>query len=179
MAIVHGLIARARWVLSGTPDISTFPAVAEMAQWLGIHLGCTDAGELTAKQKKEQSKIESFQYFSEAHTPAWYAERHGTAQKFLDVYVRQNMALGLYVDDGAASGRKSELLVAIAQPGGAVQLKQAGVLSRFLGTTFAFLRWSGKEALAAIAAEKGDSALASAGGGGAHRALATTHQHCC
>jgi hypothetical protein len=31
-AIVHGLKAHSRWVLSGTPDISGFAAVSETAQ---------------------------------------------------------------------------------------------------------------------------------------------------
>ena len=91
-AIVHGLQASSRWVLSGTPDISGFAAVNETAQWLGLHLGSADAADLTSKEKKEQSAVERFQYFRDAHTPSWYAERHGTAQKFLDVYVRQNIA---------------------------------------------------------------------------------------
>jgi hypothetical protein len=63
-----------------------------MAQWLGVHLGCADAGELTAKKKKEQTQIESFQYFREAHTPAWFATRQSLAQSFLDRFVRQNIA---------------------------------------------------------------------------------------
>ena len=61
-AIVSGLQAHARWVLSGTPDISGFAAVSETAQWLGVNLGRPDAGELTNKEKREQSA-------AEYHTP--------------------------------------------------------------------------------------------------------------
>lgn len=32
------------------------------------------------------------QYFREAHTFAWYEQRHKMAQKFLDRFVRQNIA---------------------------------------------------------------------------------------
>ena len=91
-AIVHGLKANARWVLSGTPNVSGFGAVSTIAQWLGVHLGCADAAELTSKEKKEQSAVERFQYFNDAHTPSWYATRHSLAQTFLDRYVRQNIA---------------------------------------------------------------------------------------
>ena len=69
-AIVQGLQASSRWVLSGTPDISGFAAVNETAQWLGLHLGSADAADLTSKEKKEQSAVERFQYFRDSHTPA-------------------------------------------------------------------------------------------------------------
>ena len=39
------LQAHARWVLSGTPDISGFAAVSETARWLGVHLGAPDAAD--------------------------------------------------------------------------------------------------------------------------------------
>ena len=55
-------------------------------------MGCTDAQELTAKEKKEQSAVERFQYFREAHTYPWYEQRHEMAQTFLDRFVRQNIA---------------------------------------------------------------------------------------
>eukprot|EP00966_Prymnesium_polylepis_P004480 103105-Prymnesium_polylepis.1 len=92
VALRSGLQAKARWVLSGTPDISGFAAVSETAGWLGVHLGCSDAQELTAKEKKEQSAVERFAYFREAHTFAWYGARHDMAQTFLDRFVRQNIA---------------------------------------------------------------------------------------
>ena len=57
-AIVHGLKAGSRWVLSGTPDISGFAAVTQTDEWLGVHLGKLDAADLTNKEKKEQSAAE-------------------------------------------------------------------------------------------------------------------------
>lgn len=92
VAIVSGVQAASRWVLSGTPDVSGFPAVAETANWLGLHLGSSDASELSKQERKEQSALERFQYFKEVHTPAWHAQRHAVAQDFLDRYVRQNVA---------------------------------------------------------------------------------------
>ena len=92
IAIVHGLHAASRWVLSGTPDISGFAAVSETAEWLGVRLGKADSSELSKQHKKEQSAVERFQFFKEVHTPAWHAERHTLAQSFLDRYVRQNIA---------------------------------------------------------------------------------------
>ena len=35
---------------------------------------------------------ERFQFFNDAHTPSWFANRHTLAQTFLDRYVRQNIA---------------------------------------------------------------------------------------
>jgi hypothetical protein len=92
IAIVNGLQASARWVLSGTPDISGFAAVNETAQWLGLRLGSADATDLTKSENKSLTAVERFQYFRDVHTPAWYAERHATAQQFLDLFVRQNIA---------------------------------------------------------------------------------------
>ena len=92
IAIVNGLQASARWVLSGTPDISGFAAVNETAQWLGLRLGSADATDLTKSEKSSLTAVERFQFFRDVHTPAWYAERHATAQQFLDLFVRQNIA---------------------------------------------------------------------------------------
>ena len=91
-AIVHGLKANARWVLSGTPNVSGFGAVSTIAQWLGVHLGSADSSELSTRAKKEQSASERFQQFSDVKTGAWHAARHVQAQLFLDRYVRQNIA---------------------------------------------------------------------------------------
>ena len=92
IAIVNGLQASARWVLSGTPDISGFAAVNETAQWLGLRLGSADATDLTKSERLSLTAVERFQFFRDVHTPAWYAERHATAQQFLDLFVRQNIA---------------------------------------------------------------------------------------
>ena len=51
-----------------------------------------DAGELTNKEKKEQSAAEKFAFFNDTHTPAWFEDRHSLAQTFLDRFVRQNVA---------------------------------------------------------------------------------------
>ena len=91
-AIVHGLKANARWVLSGTPNVSGFGAVSTIAQWLGVHLGSVDSSELSTRAKKEQSASERFQQFNDVKTGAWHAARHVQAQLFLDRYVRQNIA---------------------------------------------------------------------------------------
>ena len=63
-AIVHGLKANARWVLSGTPDVSSFAAVSTIAEWVGVHLGSVDSSELSTRAKKEQSALERFQCVS-------------------------------------------------------------------------------------------------------------------
>ena len=91
-AIVQGLKSNARWVLSGTPNVSSFNAVSTIAEWLGLHLGSLDSSELSKAQKKDQSAMERFQAFKELKTWAWHAARHESAQRFLDRFVRQNIA---------------------------------------------------------------------------------------
>jgi len=63
------------------------------------------------------------------------------------VYLRKNMILGLYVDDGVAAGARQPLILAIAELGKAVRIKEAGLLDQFLGSTFRHLLWQGKRAL--------------------------------
>jgi hypothetical protein len=78
-AIVHGLKANARWVLSGTPNVSGFAAVSTIGEWLGLHLGSQDVSDLSKAQKAQQSAMERFQYFKDVQTPAWHAARHRQA----------------------------------------------------------------------------------------------------
>ncbi|KAF8906255.1 hypothetical protein CPB84DRAFT_1770364 [Gymnopilus junonius] len=95
-ALVTNLTADRQWVLSGTPPIHDFAALKTIAAFLNIHLGVDDDGEgQSAEVKKrcrEQTSVERFHSFREVHTLQWHAHRHTIGQKFLDQFVRQNIA---------------------------------------------------------------------------------------
>ncbi|KAK3237919.1 hypothetical protein CYMTET_52037, partial [Cymbomonas tetramitiformis] len=85
---VLSLKAERRWCLSGTPPVGNFAEIKSMAVFLGVHLGVDEA----PATKKEQTRVERFHFFREAHTDAWHERRHRLAQSFLDRFVRQNVA---------------------------------------------------------------------------------------
>lgn len=92
------LQADKRWILSGTPALNDFVDVKAIAGLLGVYLGI-DAfvPELLSPKKlkalrEDMSKSELFQAFQEVHSSDWHMDRHTQAQKFLDVFVRQNDA---------------------------------------------------------------------------------------
>nr|XP_018266781.1 DNA repair protein Rad8 [Kwoniella dejecticola CBS 10117]OBR88939.1 DNA repair protein Rad8 [Kwoniella dejecticola CBS 10117] len=85
-----------KWVLSGTPPVSDFPAIRSIAAFMGIHLGMPDDAEGNAQAQKarakEQTQAEKFHAFREIHSQAWHRRRDDLAQEFLNVFVRQNIA---------------------------------------------------------------------------------------
>ncbi|KAF1816302.1 hypothetical protein P152DRAFT_470338 [Eremomyces bilateralis CBS 781.70] len=88
---LSALEAEARWLLSGTPPLSTFEDVNRVATLLGISLGVAryTMAELKSKQR---SPGEIFAQFKEARSTMWTQARNRQAAKFLDVFVRQNEA---------------------------------------------------------------------------------------
>ncbi|OCF44062.1 DNA repair protein Rad8 [Kwoniella heveanensis CBS 569] len=85
-----------KWVLSGTPPVSDFPAIRSIAVFMGIHLGVTDDAEGNAQTQKarakERTQAEKFHAFREIHSQAWHKRRDDLAQEFLNIFVRQNIA---------------------------------------------------------------------------------------
>ncbi|WVQ62591.1 uncharacterized protein L199_000733 [Kwoniella botswanensis] len=85
-----------KWVLSGTPPVSDFPAIRSIAAFMGIHLGIPDDAEGNAQAQKarakEQTQAEKFHAFREVHSQAWHRRRDDLAQEFLNIFVRQNIA---------------------------------------------------------------------------------------
>lgn len=67
-----------------------------IADFLHIHLGVDDdtegSHETARKRLKGQTAAEAFHSFREVHTASWHAARYGVAQRFLDTFVRQNVA---------------------------------------------------------------------------------------
>ena len=95
---VQAIKARCSWVLSGTPPLESFDDVKSIASYLGVHLGAPNPVALTKKGdrpsdvRKELSKSELFQEFLAAKSQSWHARRRQVAQRFLDRFVRQNVA---------------------------------------------------------------------------------------
>ncbi|TFK29687.1 DNA repair protein rad8 [Coprinopsis marcescibilis] len=97
---VHALVTNwasdRRWVLSGTPPIHDFAAVKTIAAFLHLHLGVDDDGEGQStevkKRRREQTTAERFHSFREVHSLEWHAHRHTVGQRFLNQFVRQNIA---------------------------------------------------------------------------------------
>lgn len=96
LSAVTELESISTWVLSGTPPISDFAAVKGIANFLHVHLGIDDdtegTAETTKKRQRGQTAAEAFHSFREVHTASWHAARYGVAQRFLDTFVRQNVA---------------------------------------------------------------------------------------
>ena len=80
------------------PTTRSFDDVKGIAAYLGVHLGASNPVVLTKKgdrptdSRKELSKSELFQEFLEAKSQSWHARRQDVAQRFLDRFVRQNVA---------------------------------------------------------------------------------------
>ncbi|KAI0349349.1 hypothetical protein OH77DRAFT_1594287 [Trametes cingulata] len=96
LSMVTKLKADRLWVLSGTPPIHDFGALKTISAFLNIHLGIDDDNEgqslQVKKRKREQTAVEKFHSFREVHSLEWHAHRHELGQKFLDQFVRQNIA---------------------------------------------------------------------------------------
>jgi hypothetical protein len=87
-----------KWVLSGTPPLEDFADVKTIATFLGIHVGVDDdtIGAIQLRNvkalRKDRTASEDFQSFKEYASFAWHQGRHKVAQRFLDQFVRQNIA---------------------------------------------------------------------------------------
>ncbi|OBZ73756.1 hypothetical protein A0H81_06364 [Grifola frondosa] len=96
LSMVTSITADRLWVLSGTPPIHDFGALKTISAFLNLHLGVDDDGEGQSMQvkrrRKEQTAVERFHSFREVHSLEWHAHRHDLGQRFLDRFVRQNIA---------------------------------------------------------------------------------------
>jgi hypothetical protein len=93
---VKRIAALKRWVLSGTPALSNFSDVDQIAAYLGIRLGRYHYGDgvettLSDKMRRgDQTLVEEFLSQTEIMSRQWHRARHERAQEFLDLFVRQN-----------------------------------------------------------------------------------------
>ncbi|KAJ5572309.1 C-5 cytosine methyltransferase [Penicillium sp. DV-2018c] len=97
------LQARSKWILSGTPGLDEFADIKSIALYLGLNLGIDDDGDCDSpanntsnvrrrRNRKNHTDMEAFQYYQAPHSNAWYQNRRELAQRFLDRFVRQNIA---------------------------------------------------------------------------------------
>ncbi|PKX99889.1 putative C-5 cytosine-specific DNA methylase [Aspergillus campestris IBT 28561] len=89
--------ARSKWALSGTPPLNDAPDVNTTASLLGVHLGADDDDERSENTRvktirKQRSDAEAFESFRTPRTEAWHRSRHELAQRFLDRFMRKNIA---------------------------------------------------------------------------------------
>ncbi|GLB41686.1 putative C-5 cytosine-specific DNA methylase [Lyophyllum shimeji] len=95
-SLVTRLTAERHWVLSGTPPVHDFGALKTIAAFLNLHLGIDDDLEGQSaeikKRRREQTAVERFHSFREVHSLEWHAHRCELGQRFLDRFVRQNIA---------------------------------------------------------------------------------------
>lgn len=94
---IRELKSDATWILSGTPPTADFADVKGIAAFLKVHLGVDDDEDSTKQsvrrgREKERSMVERFRNFVEVRSPAWHHRRQAIGQKFLDRFVRQNVA---------------------------------------------------------------------------------------
>ncbi|KAK4703476.1 hypothetical protein P7C70_g2742, partial [Phenoliferia sp. Uapishka_3] len=97
LTAVRTFRAAIRWILSGTPPLKDFGELKTIAALLHVHLGIDDENETISKQvktrrAKERTDAESFHSFKDVRTVKWHARRDEVGQKFLDQFVRQNIA---------------------------------------------------------------------------------------
>ena len=89
--------ARSKWALSGTPPLNDVPDVNTTASLLGVHLGVDDDDERSENTRvksirKQRSDAEAFESFRAPRSEAWHRSRHELAQRFLDRFMRKNVA---------------------------------------------------------------------------------------
>ncbi|KAJ5805782.1 C-5 cytosine methyltransferase [Penicillium pulvis] len=93
------LSARSKWILSGTPALGDFADVKSIARHLGVHLGIDDVADVPSHNARLKAKkshltsVEKFLMYQVPHSNDWYQNRHRHAQRFLDQFARQNVAV--------------------------------------------------------------------------------------
>ncbi|KAF2640429.1 hypothetical protein P280DRAFT_550182 [Massarina eburnea CBS 473.64] len=94
---IKQLSASKRWILSGTPALTNFSDVNQIASFLGLKLGRDQFGDGRTQLEKrlmaEQTSVEKFLSCSEIMSYQWHQARHQRAQNFLNDFVRQNEPL--------------------------------------------------------------------------------------
>lgn len=93
---ILSLIARSKWILSGTPALGEFADVKDIARHLGIHLGIDNDGDMPTSNsrlkaaRRNQTAREAFEMHQPPRSLAWYENRREHAQFFLNRFARQN-----------------------------------------------------------------------------------------
>ena len=97
LTALKNLKADKRWGLSGTPAMSDFFEVANMAELLGVKLRIGSSTRRTLKQRNvtkihnEMTDFEKFDSMREVPSESTLSRIHEIDQKFLDEFVRRNV----------------------------------------------------------------------------------------
>ncbi|KAL8287458.1 hypothetical protein RQP46_003316 [Phenoliferia psychrophenolica] len=87
LVATQSIKASFRWILSGTPPLRDVTELKTFAGFLSI------LQESTSEQSlKEATAAEKFHSYRDVKTAKWHTTREKVAQKFLDQFVRQNVA---------------------------------------------------------------------------------------
>ena len=96
LSVIRSIQANYRWNLSGTPPHGNFDDVKTLASLLGVHLGVEEIlpGLKLTKSRlgTESTSLENMALYFETRSLQWHERRHRLAQKFLDRFLRQNIA---------------------------------------------------------------------------------------
>ncbi|KAM0717999.1 hypothetical protein Q7P37_006331 [Cladosporium fusiforme] len=96
-ASLQALKADKRWGLSGTPALTDFYDIAQIAGLLGVRLRIgSDSSRVMAQRnvralRKDMTDFEQFDAMREMPSDCMHARIHEIAQGFLDTFVRQNV----------------------------------------------------------------------------------------
>jgi site-specific DNA-cytosine methylase len=96
-ASLKALKADKRWGLSGTPALTDFYDIAQIADLLGVPLRIGSGSTRTMAERnvralrKEMTDFERFDAMREVPSDCMHARIHEIAQPFLDTFVRQNV----------------------------------------------------------------------------------------
>lgn len=97
-SIVLGLKSTYRWGLSGTPPHENFADIKMLANLLGVYLGINESmhnkkkGRGSSAAGDERTQLEKFNAMMDVKSVHWHQNRHKHAQKFVDQFLRQNIA---------------------------------------------------------------------------------------
>ncbi|KAF2835614.1 hypothetical protein M501DRAFT_941321 [Patellaria atrata CBS 101060] len=95
---IQSLKAEKRWVLSGTPELGDFADIRRTAALIGVDLGNdNDSLEYLSKSnvraiQRQLTNAEKFLSYAEKKSSSWHEQRHALALRFLEMFVRQNLA---------------------------------------------------------------------------------------
>ena len=88
---ILSLRASSRWILSGTPILGEFTDIKALAKLIGVCLEVDDdMGDTVKSTQKDRTAAETFRYLCQDPSQGWHEDRHTYAQKFLEIFARQN-----------------------------------------------------------------------------------------
>ena len=97
LGAIESINAPRKWLLSGTPKLTSFADLRQMASLMSVNLGVYDEAvgiypsDPTNVSRIDKSDAENFRAYGYIYSLAWHAMRHRHAQDFLHLFTRQNV----------------------------------------------------------------------------------------